>query len=160
MAKPIKRSEHIVKLSREHHFSLLFGWKIRTGLKKGVDLERIEAYIHYFWKEHQLPHFAQEDVLYEKVDDELVQRAFKEHREMEEIMAKIDETPEKEKPDLFQTIADKVTDHVRFEERILFPHLEEQIADSELAEIARKHHEMQPEPLEDNWGDEFWAREK
>lgn len=159
MAKPIKRSEHIIKLSREHHFSLLFGWKVKTGLKKGIELERIEAYIKYFWEAHQIPHFAQEDVLYEKVDDELVQRAFREHREMEEIMATLDDTPQEDKPALFESIAEKVTDHVRFEERILFPHLEKQIPDSELAEIARIHHEMQPEPLEDDWEDEFWARD-
>jgi len=27
--KPIKRNENIMKLSKEHHFSLLFCWKIR-----------------------------------------------------------------------------------------------------------------------------------
>ena len=33
---PIKRSEYLKPLSRDHHQGLLLCWKIRTGLKKGI----------------------------------------------------------------------------------------------------------------------------
>jgi len=39
---PIKRSIALQPLSREHHHGLLLCWKIRTGLKKGIDIDRIK----------------------------------------------------------------------------------------------------------------------
>jgi hemerythrin-like domain-containing protein len=50
-----------------------------------------------------------------------------------------------------------VDKHVRFEERELFPHLEVAIEESELAKIGEKLLEMQSEPLQDTYEDEFWV---
>lgn len=50
MSKPIKRSGHLIQLSREHHFSLLFCWKVRTGIKKNIEKRRIIPYILFFGK--------------------------------------------------------------------------------------------------------------
>lgn len=156
MSKPIKRSGHLIQLSREHHFSLLFCWKVRTGIKKNIEKRRIIPYILFFWKEHLLPHFEEEDVLFEKVDDELVQRAYKEHQEINQTIELLSNVPDDNANDLFAKIADLVDDHVRFEERILFPHLENKIEESELAKIAHKLLEMQPDALQDEYEDEFW----
>ena len=41
---PIKRSEFLKPISREHHHGLLLCWKIRAGLKKGIEPERIKLY--------------------------------------------------------------------------------------------------------------------
>lgn len=54
MAKPIKRSEHIIQLSREHNFSLLFCWKVKKGIRKGVEPSRIIQYILYSGKSIKL----------------------------------------------------------------------------------------------------------
>ena len=156
MAKPIKRSEHIIQLSREHHFSLLFCWKVRNGVKKGIDHDRIIKYILYFWKEHLLPHFSEEDILFEQVDDAFVQRAYAEHRELNEILERLESANTEEKAILIPKIADLVDNHVRFEERELFPHLEQSIPESQLAIIGKKLLEAQPEPLQDEYEDEFW----
>lgn len=157
MAKPLKRSEHIVQLSREHHFSLLFCWKVKKGVRKGVEPSRIVQYILYFWKEHLLPHFSEEDVLFEKVDDKLVQRAYDEHHEINRLVMSLDSIKnEEDKVQAAVKIADMVDKHVRFEERELFPHLENAIEESELAKIGQKLFEMQPEPLQDIYEDEFW----
>lgn len=158
MAKPIKRSEHIVQLSREHHFSLLFCWKVKKGVRKGVEPSRIIQYILYFWKEHLLPHFSEEDVLFEKVDDKFVQRAYNEHHEINGLVMSLGSIKEEEdKVQAAIQIADMVDKHVRFEERELFPHLEAAIEESELAKIGEKLLEMQPEPLQDTYEDEFWV---
>ncbi len=156
MAKPIKRSEHIIQLSREHHFSLLFCWKVRKGIKKEVDPERIIQYILYFWEEHLLPHFSEEDILFEQVDDELVQRAYAEHHEINDLVKSFDSINEEDKVLTVTKIADLVDSHVRFEERKLFPHLETAIDESELAKIGKKLLEAQPAPLQDVYADEFW----
>ena len=157
MAKPIKRSVHIAQLSREHHFSLLFCWKIKKGIRKSVEPSRIIQYILYFWKEHLLPHFLEEDILFEKVDDKMVQRAYTEHHQINNLVMSLGSIKEEEdKVQAAIQIADLVDSHVRFEERELFPHLEAAIEESELAKIGKKLLEMQPEPLQDTYEDEFW----
>lgn len=157
MAKPIKRSKYIIQLSREHHFSLLFCWKIRTGIKKGIDPDRIIPYALYFWAEHLLPHFSEEDILFERVDDELVRRAYSEHHEINELAKQISTLVGNDsKVVALSRLANLVEEHVRFEERELFPHLEKALEESELAEVGRKLLEIQPEPLQDTYPDEFW----
>jgi hypothetical protein len=47
--KPIKRSAALSPLSREHHEGLLFAWKIRQGLQKNIDPERISKFTKWFW---------------------------------------------------------------------------------------------------------------
>jgi len=36
--KPIKRDKVLQPLSHDHHQGLLLCWKIRTGIKKGIEL--------------------------------------------------------------------------------------------------------------------------
>lgn len=157
MAKPIKRSEHIVQLSKEHHFSLLFCWKIRAGLKKAVDVNRIVNYIRYFSKDHLLPHFEEEDILFVAVDDEFVKRAYREHAEINDAVRDLlVSNDDEEKAKLASKIADLVDNHVRFEERELFPHLEKAISEPELVEIGKKLKHAQPEITQDVFPDEFW----
>ncbi len=157
MAKPIKRSEHIIQLSREHHFSLLFCWKVRKGIKREIDADRIVRYIRYFWKEHLLPHFSEENILFSHVDDSMVQRAYAEHQEINNLVKRLDTVGPEEKQKLIVEIADLVDNHVRFEERKLFPHLEAAIDESELSKIGKKLFEAQPHPLQDIYKDEFWG---
>ena len=60
---PIKRNQHIVQLSKDHHFTLLFCWKIRQGIKMQIESERQKNYIRYFFKEHMEPNFQNEEKL-------------------------------------------------------------------------------------------------
>ena len=59
--QPIRRNKHILELSRDHHFTLLFCWKIRQGLKMQIAPERLKNYVNYFWGEHMQPHFREEE---------------------------------------------------------------------------------------------------
>src|SRR5690606_36276296 len=59
--KPIKRDENIQPFSREHHHGLLLSWKIKTGFKKNLELERIKRYTDWFYKNQLLPHFEAEE---------------------------------------------------------------------------------------------------
>ena len=49
-SKPIKRSEELVSLSRDHHDGLLLSWKIRTGINKGIELKRIADYVLHSYR--------------------------------------------------------------------------------------------------------------
>ena len=83
LKKPIKRNELLKTFSKDHHFSLLFCWKIRQGLRKEVAIERICKYVQYFWQQHLLPHFQEEElILFTPVNDRAVQKAIKEHKQI------------------------------------------------------------------------------
>jgi hypothetical protein len=59
--KPIKRSKELVPLSKEHHGSLLFGWKIKQGLRNGTDPKIIAQFIEWFWQNELQDHFKKEE---------------------------------------------------------------------------------------------------
>ena len=78
--KPIKRNENIAKLSRDHHASLLFCFKLRQGIKKDVSTERMVRYVQYFEKQHFIPHFTEEEeILFAPLNDGKVQKAIDDH---------------------------------------------------------------------------------
>ena len=60
---PIKRHQAVVSFSKDHHFGLLLVWKIRQGLGKSVNAERISKYVVYFFKEDLEKHFKDEELL-------------------------------------------------------------------------------------------------
>src|SRR5690606_17808950 len=159
MEKPLKRSTHLIQLSKEHHFSLLFCWKVRQGIKKGIAPDRMVAYVAYFWKEHLLPHFSEEDILFRTMEDPLIQRAYREHSEINALVQTLSSSKDHVLEQLAQ-VADRVEQHVRFEERELFPYLERALPQSALARVAQQLLEMQPEPLQDLYADTFWSKEQ
>ncbi len=59
---PIKRHETIVQFSREHHYGLLLVWKIKQGIQKNIDPERISSYVLYFFENDILFSHIQEVV--------------------------------------------------------------------------------------------------
>lgn len=121
-----------------------------------MEHERIIDYIVHFWKTHLLPHFAEEDLLFKQVEDPLVQRAYAEHHQLHTVLERLKSASPDDKSALIPEIADLVDHHVRFEERELFPHLEQAIPESQLAIIGQRLREAQPEPLQDDYEDQFW----
>src|SRR5687767_14515546 len=86
--KPIKRREELMQLSKEHHFSLLFCWKIRQGLKMNFSFDRIKKYMQYFWLQCMQPHFLEEEnFLFNSVEDEKVKKALSDHRQIEVLIS-------------------------------------------------------------------------
>ena len=149
----MKRDKNIVPLSQDHHFGLLSGWKIKQGIKKNISYERIKNYINYHWDNSQSFHFDEEEkILFPYSDDELTQRALDEHKEIRELLKTLNEV---EAFELLTLYADKVTEHIRFEERVLFPHLENILTEEQLAEVGKKLNEIHHH-AEDEYHDEFW----
>lgn len=155
--KPVKRSPYIIKLSRDHHASLLFCWKLRQGLKLGIDGERMQPYVAYFAKDHMTPHFAEEeDILFPAAaQDPLVLQAMDEHRMINQLVDQIGAATGSQLPDLLHDIANRVDEHVRFEERVLFPHLEKIVPEDALKRISEQ---LDHEPEKDIYQDHFWVK--
>ena len=154
---PVKRDENIKRLSREHHFSLLFCWKIRKGLKTDVATERIRKYVQYFWQQHLRLHFREEEkIFFAPIKDRLVQRAINEHKYIKQQIEDLANYSGNNERKSLAKIADMVYEHVRYEERDLFPHLERKLSKEQLENIGEqieKHHQTS---LRDLYEDQFW----
>ena len=154
--KPIKRNENIVKLSRDHHASLLFCWKLRQGVKQHADVERMIKYVSYFWTKHLAPHFSEEEkFLFAPVKDDKVQKAIDEHKKIKELINELTVKGALERESKLSRLADMVDEHVRYEERILFPHLESELSGEQLKHIGTW---ISDDPLLDTYEDAFWEK--
>jgi len=157
LKKPINRNEHMKKLSRGHHFSLLFCWKVRQGLKMDVAMERIWKYVQYFWQQHLQSHFREEEkTFFAPIKDRMVQRAINEHKLIKrQIESLANDSGNNERKSLAK-IADMVYEHVRYEERDLFPHLEKKLSKEQLEDIGEQIDKHQQSSLQDQYEDQFW----
>lgn len=153
--KPIKRSKHILQLSKDHHFTLLFCWKIRQGLKQNIDTERIKRYVYYFWEKDMQDHFREEEeILFAPVNDEWVQKAVEDHQRIKGQVESLKTSNGKEAYKQLRVLADTVDAHVRYEERELFPHLEEVLLATQLEAIGTQLKAVSIQ--QDEYPDEFW----
>lgn len=151
---PIKRSEFLIQLSRDHHFTLLFCWKIKEGLKKDIPLI-LKDYVLFFWNGHMQKHFEQEEeLLFQKNNDPLCNLAKQQHLQINEIILQITESPNPHNP-IFQTLIDAVNQHIRLEEREVFPFLEKTLPKEDLESIGEIL-KNEKNDFEDNYPVEFW----
>ena len=86
--KPLKRHEALKPLSRQHHFGLLFSWKIRKGFEENISIDRLKTYANWFFENEIEPHFKlEENYIFPILDGKnpLIVRALKEHRRIERL---------------------------------------------------------------------------
>jgi hemerythrin-like domain-containing protein len=152
--KPIKRSKQLTPLSKDHHEGLLFAWKIKQGLKNNADKKLIAEYVQWFWQNHLQEHFREEEQIlapHLPADNALLQQMIEGHQEIE-AMIHINESIADE--NLLQQLAKATDDHIRFEERELFPYAEKVIPEKELNLI---YEQLSKEPAQcSKWEMEFW----
>jgi hemerythrin-like domain-containing protein len=156
--KPIKRNTAIAEFSKDHHFGLLLVWKIREGLKKSIELNRISRYILYFFQDSLIPHFKEEEeILFCLIpsDNALRMRAESEHSMFYKMVEELRNNPEDKQ--LIQNFADLLEKHIRFEERELFNFLQENISESGLQAVAAKL-KAREQKEGSAWTDTFWER--
>ena len=159
---PIKRDPRLIWLSRDHHDGLLIGWKIRQGIAYKVATARIVDYVLDAFAAELEPHFAEEeDLIFSRLDrsDALRARAEEEHAAIREMMAKL-KTSEVDAAAVLLKFADILQAHIRFEERILFPHIEKVIPVQDLDAIGRQLEDDHANKTAINWPDAFWMKPK
>lgn len=150
MPDPIKRHISLQPLSRQHHDGLLLCWKLKKGLQKKINIVRLKAYIDWFWSSHLKSHFEFEEKSVFPIlgnENELVKKALEDHRKIRSIF----------QSDLFTEestalLAEEIRQHIRFEERVLFQHIEKIASTAQLALIENLHVSVTCE----DWYDPFW----
>ena len=136
---------------RDSHHSLLLCWKIRTGIKKNVDLFRIKTYLDWFYKYHILPHFEVEEKFIFPIlggENDLIKKAISEHHNLSRLF----EEPNVSSENII-LIEKELEKHIRFEERILFNEIQKVATEKQLESIQANHSD---EKFSDNLIDVFW----
>lgn len=158
-SKPIKRNVNIQPLSRQHHHGLLCSWKIRQGLKKGVETARIIAYLDYFWQSDLEAHFLNEEqLLFSQVSHKLVTQANEEHAQIRELLNALLHGSIANPSEALAQFADLLDNHIRFEERVLFPYFEETLSEEVLIKIGRQLQEEESTCTSVEFADVFWEK--
>jgi|SRR5690554_3818113 len=149
--KSIKRHKAIQMFSREHHYALLLCWRIRQGLKKSVELDRIKQLSDWTFKTYLKPHFEEEEKYFFPLldeDDKLKKRAIAEHRRLERLF---NDTSDIKRA--LNLIEEELEAHIRFEEKNLFNRIQEVAENEQLRKIEQLHQEIKPTDI---WKDNFW----
>jgi hemerythrin-like domain-containing protein len=158
---PIRRSQALVKFSKDHHFALLLIWKIRQGLHFGIEPQRINNYITSFFQNYLEEHFKEEEellfVLLNK-NNHSRKTAEQDHKVLRQTAEKIKSDPGNES--IIQDFVTRLEKHIRFEERDLFNELQNTLSEPQLNSIAEKMEASHPYQKEDNWKDRFWIKSK
>jgi hemerythrin-like domain-containing protein len=131
----VKRSPELAVLSREHHVALEIALRLRRATDTDADAVRTAA--RAFWTAEGREHFRQEEELvlpafarHAPADDPDVVRVLVEHVDIRRRVADLDggTVP----VDALHELGVLLRDHVRHEERVLFPRIEAALADAEL----------------------------
>lgn len=154
--KPIKRSPYLAPLSRDHHDTLLFVWKIRQGILLSVDPVRIGKFCRWYWDNILKLHFETEEKSFSKIfdrDNPFLLKMIDDHRAIEEKFKQDFESPAY--PSI-KRLAQLINYHVRFEERSVFAHIQEHFSEDVLKELlvsaGKSTKKFAP------WVDEFWLQ--
>ncbi|MCB9034647.1 MAG: hemerythrin domain-containing protein [Chitinophagales bacterium] len=148
---PLKRHIALQAVSREHHHTLLFCWKIREGLRKEIATKRIKLYADWFWTNYLQAHFEHEEQYILPLLDEknpLYQQTINEHNTIQDLFL----TNTNDLKESLAQIDTAIVAHIRFEERKLFAFIQEHANEEDLQSLAANHHDA----IIDNWEDEFW----
>jgi hemerythrin-like domain-containing protein len=136
----VKRNAALVQFSRDHHHGLVVAQRLSRATAETADDARA-AFLD-FWHTEGRAHFrAEEEILlpsfarYGSATDDAVVRVLTEHVDLRRRAADLagDAAPPLE---ALHELGQRLTDHIRHEERTLFPLIETTLPADALAELA------------------------
>ena len=131
-----KRADALQPLSRDHLKALLTAKELREA----EDANSASAGFLEFWKEHGAGHFRVEEevllpwwALFAEIDEEGVRRMLAEHLAIRRQALHLEEA--EGTLEELRALGDLLHDHVRFEERVLFPAIEDSLSPDQMARL-------------------------
>lgn len=139
----MKRHEALAPLSREHHGALILAQLIKSNAPayKGLPTETKEKvkYAAGFYKNDLIFHFKKEEAVLEKVKhineavEKLSDEIIAEHAELKNRFLSLDASTDK--ATALDELGHLLEAHIRKEERILFPLIEEHCSEELLSQL-------------------------
>ena len=139
----MKRHEALAPLSRQHHAALILAQLLKKDAPayKGLptDVEGKLIYAVNFYTNDLIPHFSKEEAILEKVKHidqaiaKLTMEILTEHAELTTRFLSLQTATDKETA--MDELGHLLQTHIRKEERILFPLIQEQCNEAMLAQL-------------------------
>lgn len=144
----MRRHEALQDLSRDHHHGLVAAKRLveaAQGDKDAGDPTDEARWFVGFWDDELAAHFTEEEhvllpIYHRHVDlgeDELVVRMLEDHAWFRDAVPALQVAIEDDGdvPARIEELGERLDEHARFEDRELFPRLEEALSEAELAEV-------------------------
>lgn len=136
----MKRRPELHPLSHDHHHGLIVARRLRlASADSGTLPEAVPVFLEA-WNAEIEPHFQREEALLlpeverARPGHPLAARTLLEHRELRALVSRLHHSAE---ASLAGEIARRLDEHIRFEERVLFPEVETLLPEERLVEIGR-----------------------
>jgi len=135
-----KRHESLIPLSHQHHHGLVMSHRIQQELAKGQD-DRLaiaalaDAVVEFFDRD-LVPHFgAEEAALFPTMEQHLgelaiIKELLREHRQMCSLVDHLRQSESGTQVEALGAFGELLRNHIRKEERLLFPMFEENLPES------------------------------
>ena len=134
----MKRDPSLEPLSHDHYEGLQFVARLRKGVRSGDDPASLLREMAAFWQSHLAHHFSEEESvllpLLPPSASAMGERMLHEHGELKG-RARSSGNEVEATLDAVTAFADALAAHIRFEERDLFPYLEQHL-DAETLRVA------------------------
>jgi hemerythrin-like domain-containing protein len=144
----MKRHEALEQLSRDHHQALFQAMRLkRAGAENAGEV--LGDFLDFWFSLGYLHFRAEEEVLlpaysaYGDVSREEVIRVLVDHAEIRREAHELGATKEQPAPERLHALGERLDAHVRHEERVLFPLIEQALPEDELAKVARAVDEVE-----------------
>jgi hemerythrin-like domain-containing protein len=130
----LKRSEALAPLSRDHQHALYAALRLRRAGAEDVS-EAVDHFLRFFDDEGRRHFEIEEELILPALPDDddwaaAVERVREDHAAIRQAAAQAEWTSESA-----QALGTRLNDHVRFEERVLFPIVEERLAPEDLERL-------------------------
>ena len=142
----MKRHENLQPLSRQHHQELLACLLLKKGIKKQADLPTMQAFARQFWNTDLAPHVqAEERTLIPLLMNTPSLRHYapvlhNDHLLIETIFERSQDGYLSYR--MLELFADTLEEHIRFEERVVFGALQEQLPESAWSALTFQEREV------------------
>ena len=151
--KKASRNENLYVFSHEHHHGLVFAVRLKKASK--TDDKTLKKYISHFWNNALDDHFKKEEDLFLEwiADKELKDQFLAEHKSINTLVNDI-QTSNNKLVEKALDLSEQLKLHVKFEEKLLFPWLQNNLSSDQLKSIgeALKHVEVKAHEFEPK----FW----
>ena len=143
----MKRSESLQPLSRQHHDELLSCLLIKKGVNKKADVKVLADFTNLFWKDDFIKHIkAEEEILIpflvkHRFENRFINMLKTDHIMINAVLDRLNTFDRRHKT--FEIFADLVEQHIRFEERVVFEKIQEQLSEKDMTELGRQLHNIQ-----------------
>lgn len=147
------RDPNLYVFSHEHHHALVFASRLQKAQK--TDERTLKRYVHNFWGNYLDDHFKNEEAAFlHLIDDDQIKEQFLSDHEAICSLANEITIAKSGITEKALELSDQIRKHVKFEERILFPWLQEHLSKEQLNAIGESLKDV--EVTEDQFEPRFW----